>query len=150
MDLYLLLFCAGILLLSGGCAWNEETGPEPVSAPYTLAVPGQKQTAAVESPRVREERILNEIISGISLQMTLSGKGPYRLLFPGKEISVLQRKVFHALLSMGMILPSAGEVLYCTVSRKKNKQEFRLGSAPGKSDFYMYSLAVPEKEKKNP
>ena len=149
-DLLRFLICAGFLLFSGGCAWYEETGPEPVSPPYTVAVPSGK--ADTEKPlRNREEHIVNEIASGISLQMALSGKGPYRIVFSGGRCSVLQAKVFHTLRSMGLVRREAEELLYCTEIRKNGSLEFHLGFSPGTNDFYTYRCGnVSKQEKMNP
>ena len=134
------------LLFSGGCFHDDTAQPEPVTLPYALPVPVPEK--APETSEARIERIANEVTSGISLQMALSGQGPYRLVLSGKS-SPLREKIFHGLYSMGLI--RYGEnipVLYYTENRKENTLQIFLGKSPGKNDFYTYTAAAAAEQEK--
>lgn len=108
--------------------------------PYKI--PAAEKPSA-ESISLREERLINEIVSAISLQMALSPAGPCRILCR-KKPSVLAEKIFLSLASMGLIRNDGKQSLYLTEEDQKTAIRFRLTESGSGKIFFEYHIPKQE------
>lgn len=140
-----LLVC---LLFSSGCAlWHEDDGgTEPVTIPYAVLHPG-KMPAGNPSQTSALEASINEAASAVSLKMALSGKGPFKILSVRKPAPAGE-KILRSLYHMGLIVPTAKDILYYSDTVSGGILSIRFGTVLNGSDFYTISIPIQEKRKK--
>lgn len=140
------LLLLGVMFLSGGCACISGPSPErplPAGDPYSVPSSGTKRS---ESVSAREERLINEAVSAISLRMALSTEGPYRILW-GKKPSVLVERILHSLASMGLIQPRAEHTLLLAEEEREKVIRLRLTVSGSGRIFFEYDIPKQEKQK---
>lgn len=108
--------------------------------PYKVPAAGKQSK---ESIFIREERLVNEIVSAISLQMALSPAGPCRILCR-KKPSALAEKIFFSLASMGLVRNDGKHSLHLTEEDQKTAIRFRLTESGSGKIFFEYHIPKQE------
>lgn len=142
----IILLLGMITLFSGGCACISGQGtekPAPAGDPYSVPSSGQKRT---ESISAREERLINDAVSALSLQIALSREGVCRILCY-KKPSVLVEKILLSLATMGLIRKDAEHTLYLSEEKQKGSVRLRLIRAKENKIFFEYHISEQEKVK---
>lgn len=137
-NIFLILSSLSVLICTG-CSWfRPENRPAPVKPPYPAVNPAEQTKT--------EEELINDIVSEISLQIAISGRGPFHVIPTGKT-SPRCRKVIHALESMELI-KEAGIPLYLYETTGR-KNRICLKEADKTKIFYEKNFSIETKGANN-